>query len=184
MGKHAPTPTTKKFKHKPTQPPMYPNNTRSFTFAVVAVFFAVHMVEATRKAPRPRAHWIATAPCTLQVLQGAPPPRVKTAITSTEAVTRATRAAVFKWMQLSVVCQVNLWLTQMTGSVCCKVAVVILALDADCIVDEASGAWSTWSALGNSETSMEALVDTRAPAWPSRGSLSHWITVQPAFSKP
>jgi len=41
---------------KPTQPPMYPNNTRSFTFAVVAVFFAVHMVEATRKAPRPRAH--------------------------------------------------------------------------------------------------------------------------------
>ena len=56
MGKHAPTPTTKKFKHKPTQPPMYPNNTRSFTFAVVAVFFAVHMVEATRKAPRPRAH--------------------------------------------------------------------------------------------------------------------------------
>ena len=56
MGKHAPTPTTKKFKHKPTQPPMYPNNTRSFTFAVVAVFFAVHMVEATRKAPRPRPH--------------------------------------------------------------------------------------------------------------------------------
>ena len=56
MGKHAPTPTTKKFKHKPTQPPMYPNNPRSFTFAVVAVFFTVHMVEAARRAPRPRAH--------------------------------------------------------------------------------------------------------------------------------
>ena len=37
---------------KPTQPPMYPNSTRSFTLAVVAAFLTVHMVYAAPYATK------------------------------------------------------------------------------------------------------------------------------------
>ena len=133
---------------------------------------------------RPRPHCTATAPCTLQVLQDAPPPRVRTSITPTVAATRATLHAAFKWMQLSVVCHVNRCVTQMTLSCCCTVALVIVRDAADCIEDEAAGPRSTRSPLVESEDAMVSVDGTRTLSWSSLGSVRKRNTAHPADINP
>ncbi len=86
--------------------PMRPTSWTSFIYAVAASFPAVLVVPAVSRSRGPRAHSIATEPCTLQVLQGEPP-NLKTDMTSSVAVTRATPFAVVRWTQCSVECHVK-----------------------------------------------------------------------------